>query len=123
MPLNTPALNVSPPGRAPFVRLITGEGNPEAVAENDCCAPTLSVALAGLVKKGACVLVSEKAAGVAASATDAFTVYKPAVPFAVNEGAVATPSVFVITVLTPPANEPLGPADGAAKLTVAPATG
>ncbi len=37
--------------------------------------------------------------------------------------AVATPEAFVVAVATPPANVPLAPLPGAAKVTVAPLTG
>src|SRR5690349_1763233 len=37
--------------------------------------------------------------------------------------AVATPDAFVVAVVTPPANVPLAPLPGAAKVTVAPLTG
>src|SRR5215472_10066472 len=42
---------------------------------------------------------------------------------AVNTAAVATPEAFVVAVVTPPANAPLAPLPGAAKVTVAPLTG
>ncbi len=42
---------------------------------------------------------------------------------AVNTAAVATPDAFVVAVVTPPANVPLAPLPGAAKVTVAPLTG
>src|SRR5712664_2721110 len=69
-------------------------------------------------------LVSEKFAGVATPVTDADTLYgPPAVLLAVNVAAVATPCVFVVAVFIPPANVPLAPLAGAAKVTVAPLTG
>src|SRR6267143_491288 len=68
-------------------------------------------------------LVSEKVAGVATPVTDADTLYgPPAVLLAVNVAAVATPCVFVVAVFYPPANVPLAPLAGAAKVTVAPLT-
>src|SRR5260370_14170119 len=42
---------------------------------------------------------------------------------AVKTGAVATPWAFVAAVFTPPANVPLAPLAGAAKVTIAPLTG
>ena len=49
----------------------------------------------------------------------------PALPFAVNTGAVATPLPFVATfaVVTLPGNVPLGPLPGAVKVTVIPLIG
>ena len=43
--------------------------------------------------------------------------------FAVKTAEVATPEAFVTAVLIPPANVPLAPATGAAKVTVTPGTG
>ena len=43
--------------------------------------------------------------------------------FAVKIAAVAIPCAFVVAVFTPPANVPLAPLAGAAKVTVAPLTG
>ena len=42
---------------------------------------------------------------------------------AVSTAAVATPDALVVAVFTPPANAPLAPLPGAAKVTVAPFTG
>src|SRR6267143_1330194 len=49
----------------------------------------------------------------------------PAVPLAVNAGAVATPLAFVVAVavVTLPGNAPLAPLDGAVKVTVTPVIG
>ena len=67
------------------------------------------------------VFVSRKLAGVANPLTLAETVYcAPAVVFAVNVADVATPAAFVVAVFTPPANVPLGPVEGAVKVTVSP---
>src|SRR5437016_1845621 len=68
------------------------------------------------------VLVSEKFVDPAPVA-EAATVYRPAVPFAVNTGAVATPEALVdpAAVFVPvPANVPLAPVDGAVNVTVTP---
>jgi hypothetical protein len=53
----------------------------------------------------------------------AVTLYEPGVTFAVNTAAVATPLVLVVAVFTPPANVPLAPDTGAAKVTTTPPTG
>jgi hypothetical protein len=59
----------------------------------------------------------------------AVTLYgPPAVLFAVNAGAVATPLVLVVAVavsppFVPPANVPLGPLDGAVNVTITPLNG
>jgi hypothetical protein len=53
----------------------------------------------------------------------AVTLYEPAVLFAVNTAAVATPLVFVVAVFTPPANVPLAPDPGAVNVTTTPPTG
>jgi hypothetical protein len=53
----------------------------------------------------------------------AVTVYNPAILFAVNAAAVATPLVFVVAVFTPPANAPVAPDPGAVKVTTIPLTG
>jgi hypothetical protein len=53
----------------------------------------------------------------------AVTLYEPAVLFAVNTAAVATPLVLVVAVLTPPANVPLAPDPGAVNVTTTPLTG
>jgi hypothetical protein len=69
------------------------------------------------------VFVRVKVAGVPPPARLAVTVKTPAVLLAVNTGAVATPLLFVIAVFTPPANVPLAPDPGAAKVTFTPLTG
>lgn len=89
-----------------------------------CGVPAVAMMLAG----GPARLVREKAAGVEMPLTLAFTVYVPAVPLAVNTGAVATPLEFVVAVMVaplfvPPANVPLAPLDGAVKVTVTPLAG
>ena len=70
-------------------------------------------------------LVSENAVGVETPVTVAFTVYAPAVAFAVNTDEVAIPLAFVVAcaVAPPPANVPLAPLAGAVNVTVAPLTG
>jgi hypothetical protein len=73
-------------------------------------------------------LVNEKLAFVATPATDAFTVYAPAIVFAVKAVAFATPLALVVAVTTvpplvPPANVPLAPVEGAVNVTVAPLIG
>lgn len=70
-------------------------------------------------------MVSEKLAVDATPATEAVTLKPPAMPFAVIKGEVATPEELVAAaaVAPPPVNVPLGPLDGAVKVTVAPATG
>ena len=82
-----------------------------------CGAPAVAVMLAA----GPATLVSEKAAGVETPDTVAFTVYVPAVLFAVNAGEVATPLVFVVAVaVAPPAKVPPAPLEGAVNVTVTP---
>lgn len=54
---------------------------------------------------------------------DARTVYAPAIPLAVKTAEVATPLALVVAVLTPPANVPLAPVDGAVKVTITPLVG
>ncbi len=70
------------------------------------------------------VLVRVKLAG-DRPATEAVTVYCPAVPFAVMTGEVAMPAAFVVilTVFPPVAKVRLGPLAGAVNVTVTPATG
>jgi len=84
-----------------------------------CGVPLVAVMLAA----DPALLVSEKFAGAATPATVAVTVYDPAVAFAVKTVAVATPLEFVVAVLTPPANVPLAPLEGAVNVTTAPLTG
>lgn len=69
------------------------------------------------------VFVSEKV--VLRFATEALTLYAPAVPFDVKTGEVAMPDAFVVAVavVPPPANVPLAPLPGAENVTVAPLTG
>src|SRR5690349_24167204 len=67
--------------------------------------------------------VSEKLAGEATPLADPVTLYAPATLLAVKTAAVATPCAFVVAVFTPPANVPLAPLPGAAKVTVTPLTG
>ena len=73
-------------------------------------------------------LVREKFAGPTAPAF-AVTIYgPPAVPFAVNVGAVATPLVLVVAVTTvpplvPPVNVPLAPLAGEVNVTTTPSSG
>ena len=71
------------------------------------------------------VFVRLNRAGVPAPATSAVSVYVPAVPFAVNTSEVAIPvaAVVLTSVLTAPANVPVAPEGGAAKVTDAPLTG
>ena len=82
----------------------------------------MSVTVVGPV---AAAFVSAKVAGVATPATLADTEYAPAVVLAVNCGAVATPSLPETAVAVAPVapKVPLAPFAGAAKVTVAPATG
>ena len=72
-------------------------------------------------------LVNEKAALAVTPVTAAFTVYTPAVVFAVNTGEVATPLALVVTVAVAPvpgaANVPLATLEGAVNVTVALFTG
>jgi len=67
------------------------------------------------------VLVIEKLAG-ATPLTVAVTVYEPAVVFAVNAGAVATPLALVVTVALAP-NVPEAPEPGAVNVTLTPGIG
>jgi hypothetical protein len=97
----------------------SGEAN--AVLTIECCeVPDLTVT--DPARLGS--FVSEKFAGVAAPATDAITSYgPPAMLFAVKTAEVATPLAFVVAVLTPPANVPLGPVcAGAVNVTIIPAS-
>jgi hypothetical protein len=68
------------------------------------------------------VFVKLKLAGDAAPATEAVTEYVPTAEFAVNVLDVALPlaSVVAVCVVAPPANVPLAPDPGAAKVTVTP---
>src|SRR5438094_7215872 len=87
--------------------------------------PDMKVALSGLVICGGVgtgLFVNEKFAGVDRPAIVAATVYDPAIPFAVNTGAVAMPLAFDATVADP-ANVSLAPLAGAVKVTDAPGTG
>ena len=52
VPLRTPALNVTPVGRAPD-SVIVGTGNPVAVTVNEPAAPWVNVVLLALVMAGA----------------------------------------------------------------------
>ena len=52
VPLRTPAMNVTPVGRAPD-SVIVGAGNPVAVTVNDPAAPWANVVLLALVMTGA----------------------------------------------------------------------
>ncbi len=84
-----------------------------------CPEPLDTATLAG----GAPRFVSEKFAEVAPVAL-ATTLYgPPEVAFAVNVAEVAIPLAFVVAVFTPPANVPLAPLVGAAKVTSTPLTG
>jgi hypothetical protein len=83
-----------------------------------CGVPVVAEILAG----GAVVFVRLKFAEVLTPLAVAVTVYPPVVLFAVNDGAVAMPLPFVVTVAEPP-KVPLGPEPGAAKVTLAPLTG
>src|SRR5262249_46462927 len=83
-----------------------------------CGVPALATMLAGGLPR----FVSEKFVGEPTPAADAVTEYVPAVPFAMKTAAVATPDAFVVAVFTPPANVPLAPLPGAAKVTVTPLT-
>src|ERR1700683_2824074 len=66
------------------------------------------------------VLFRRKPTELATPATDAVTVYVPAVPFAVKTGAVATPCALVVAAaLELPPNLPEAPPEGAVKVTVA----
>jgi hypothetical protein len=81
-------------------------------------------AVAAMLAAGPGVFVNTKFAGVTPPPTDAVTVYVPAVAFAVNAAAVATPLVLVVAMLEPPANVPLAPLRaGAVKVTTTPLTG
>jgi hypothetical protein len=85
-----------------------------------CGVPAVAVMLAGAAAR----FVSEKFAGLPTPTTDAATVYTPpAILFAVNVAAVATPWALVTAVFTPPANVPLAPLTGAVNVTVTPLTG
>jgi|SRR5580692_517618 hypothetical protein len=76
---------------------------------------------------GPALLVRLYAAFVARPVTEAFTVYAPAVEFAVKAGAVATPLALVVKVAVAPvpgaANIPLAPLAGAVNVTEAPLIG
>jgi hypothetical protein len=72
---------------------------------------------------GPAVFVREKLAVPGTPGADATTRYDPAMPFAVNATAVATPEAFVVAVFTPPANVPLGPLAGGVKVTTTPLIG
>ena len=71
------------------------------------------------------VFVRLNRAGVPTPATNAVSVYAPAVPFAVNTSEVAMPvaTVALTSVLAAPGNVPPAPAGGAANVTEAPLTG
>jgi hypothetical protein len=70
-----------------------------------------------------CVFVSENTASGVTPGTEALTEYAPTVAFAVNMADVATPDAFVMAVVTPFANVPLAPVDGAVNVTVTPESG
>src|SRR5579863_7600778 len=71
------------------------------------------------------VLVKLKLALLFTPGVEAVTVYAPEVLFALNTGAVAMPLLLVVTVVAavPLAKVPLGPLEGAEKVTLAPASG
>lgn len=64
-----------------------------------------------------------KLAVVDTPATDAVTVYAPAVVPAVKTAEVATPLALVVAAFTPPAKVPVAPEAGAVKVTVTPVVG
>lgn len=108
-----------------IVTPLAGAGNPN-VTGNDADWPGVRVTFAGrtIGPVVGTVFVSENTAGWPTPATSADTVKDPAVPFAVNAGAVAMPFEFVVavTVPRPPAKVPLGPVAGARNVTVTPPT-
>ena len=80
--------------------------------------------VAAILAAGPGIFVSEKLAGVATPATVAATLYDPAELFAAKVGEVATPEALVVALTdNEPAKAPLGPEDGAVKVTVTPETG
>jgi len=99
---------------------VADRGDPKAVLIVVVCGvPPVAATEAA----GPAVLVNKKLAGAATPETDAVTVYDPAVEFALNIAAVATPDPFVTAVVLPLAKLPLGPVRGAAKVTVTPLIG
>src|SRR5215467_14935471 len=131
---------VTPPAKVPLAPLpgaakvttapLTGLLNESLTVTCSCVAnAVLTVALCGVPAVAVMVeaeptrLVSKKFAGEETPETEAVTVKEPAVVLAVMTAAVATPEAFVVAVVTPPANVPLAPLPGAAKVTTAPITG
>src|SRR5580700_7940312 len=137
---NTPAVAMSPAGirttiwiavievgiRAGFVPKLTVAPfvNPLPLIVSMNPAPPASVVVSERLVTIGCALlfVSKKFAGALTPAAPAVTVYAPAVPLAVNTGAVAVPLAPVVAVFTPPANVPLAPLAGAVNVTTAPLT-
>jgi hypothetical protein len=83
-----------------------------------CPEPLVAVMEAG----GPAVLVSAKVAVPGTPATDAMTLYDPAVAFAVSMADIAMPDAFVTAVFAPPTKVADGPLDGAVNVTVTPLT-
>src|SRR6185437_6285008 len=107
-----PVLRVRPGGSVPPV-VVKVYGAVPPVAANVCRYATPFVPggnAAGLrVSNGDAVFIRVKDAALPTPATVAVTVYVPAVPFAVNAGAVATPLAVVATAVAAlsPAKAPL----------------
>src|SRR5690242_15213863 len=111
----------------PSLLIAEGVASKDAVNVPVCVATICDCQAAELAKQpgaSGAIFVRLKLAGVATPATVAVTAYVPVVPFAVKGGSVATPLAFVMTVsVANPEKDPLGPLDGAVKVTATPLTG